>query len=98
MMTAPDAAPLLNLRGAKVALGPLRRDLISSYTLWINEFEGQATLSGRLDPVTKDQRTNSYERWSRDRETSNLTIYEAASLRPIGVTGIWMTDRFAYSG
>jgi RimJ/RimL family protein N-acetyltransferase len=97
-MVAPDTAPTLNLQGEKVSLGPLQRELIPSYTHWINEFEGQLTLSGRLDPVTKDQRTDSYERWSRAREVSNFTIYEATSLRPIGMTGIWMTDRFAYAG
>jgi diamine N-acetyltransferase len=96
-MSTPDTTPILNLRGQKVALGPLRRDLIPCYTHWINEFEGQFTFS-TAEPVTQDQRTDSYERWSRDRETSSFTIYEAASLRPVGLTGIWINDRFAHSG
>ena len=32
-------APILNLRGEKVALGPLRRDLVPTYLRWINDFE-----------------------------------------------------------
>lgn len=97
-MTAPDpTTPLLNLQGEKVALGPLRRDLIPCYTRWINEFEGQFTFS-IAEPITQEQRTASYERWSRDRDGATFTIYEAASLRPIGMTGIWIPDRFAHTG
>ncbi|HZP84717.1 MAG TPA: GNAT family protein [Chthonomonadaceae bacterium] len=97
-MTVPDlTTPIFNLRGEKVALGPLRRDLIPVYTRWVNEFEGQFTFSS-VEPITKEQRTASYERWSRDREDTTFTIYEAASLRPVGMTGIWILDRFAHSG
>src|SRR5439155_22112354 len=53
-MSCPDE-PIVNLRGEKVALGPLRRELIPDYNRWINEFEGVLTLCGQLDPVTLDQ-------------------------------------------
>jgi diamine N-acetyltransferase len=97
-MNVPDlTTPILNLQGEKVALGPLHRDLIPFYTRWSNEFEGQFTFS-TVEPITQEQRTASYERWSRDREDSTFTIYEAATLRPIGMTGIWIPDRFAHSG
>lgn len=90
--------PLLNLRGEKVALGPLRRELIPAYNRWINEFEGAFTLCGRLDPVTLDQRTDFYERASRDPETWTFTIYETATLRPVGMTWLFLLDRAAHSG
>lgn len=97
-MTVPDLTiPILNLHGEKVALGPLCRDLIPSYTRWINEFEGQFTFS-TAEPITQEQRTASYERWTRDLEDSTFTIYEATTLRPVGMTGIWLPDRFAHSG
>src|SRR4051812_31282641 len=97
MMSSPDE-PLLNLRGKKVALGPLQRGLIPAYNRWINEFEGVLTLSGRLDPVTLDQRIDFYERASRDPESWSFTIYEAAELRPVGMTWLFLTDRAAHSG
>lgn len=96
-MTGDNTAPNLMLRGEKVALGPLRRDLIPAYTRWINEFEGQLTLSGNLDPVTLEQRAASYERWVSDDEPT-FTIYESQSLRAVGMIGLWVTDRFAHSG
>lgn len=96
MMSSPDE-PLLNLRGQRVALGPLRRSLIPAYNRWINEFEGVLTLSGRLDPVTLDQRIDFYERASRDPDTWSFTIYEAAELRPVGMTWLFLTGA-AHSG
>jgi diamine N-acetyltransferase len=96
-MPSPDE-PILNLRGEKVALGPLCRDLIPVYNRWINEFEGVFTLCGQLDPVTLDQRTDFYERASRDTETWSFTIYEAATLRPVGMTWLFLTGQGAHSG
>src|SRR5947207_145374 len=97
MMSCPDE-PILNLRGDKVALGPLRRNLVPTYNRWINEFEGVFTLCGQLDPVTLDERTDFYERSCREPEPWTFTIYELATLRPIGMTWLFLTDRLAHSG
>jgi diamine N-acetyltransferase len=86
------SAALINLEGEKVALGPLRRELVAAYTRWINEVPGVFTLSGRLDPVSLTQREAYYVRVSRDLETSQFTIYERATLRPIGMTWLFPTD------
>jgi RimJ/RimL family protein N-acetyltransferase len=90
--------PLLNLRGEKVALGPLRRELIPAYNRWINEFEGAFTLCGQLDPVTLDQRTDFYERSCRQPEPWTFTIYELATLRPVGMTWLFLLERTARAG
>ena len=100
LLTTIDLAPALTASGAGSisAFSPTIAASLIEDTRWYNEFEGRYTLSGDLDPVTYDQRTASYERWSRDRDASQFTIYEASSLRPIGMTAIWVTDRFASSG
>jgi diamine N-acetyltransferase len=102
--TARCERPPLNLLGAKVALGPLRRDLIPLYQQWFNNFELLRTLDRQLKPVSLDQ----VERWFEARATSAqigsvvvFTIYERGTWRPIGNTAleaINLRDRTAEFG
>jgi len=81
--------PILNIRGEKVVLGPHRRELLPLYTRWINDFEVTRTLAARMRPMTLDAETEWYDRISRaDPGQVLFTIYERASLQPIGVTGL----------
>jgi diamine N-acetyltransferase len=96
--------PPLNVVGAKVALGPLRHDLISLYQQWFNSFELLRTLDRQLKPVSLDQ----VERWFEARATPAhigsvvvFTIYERDTWRPIGNTAleqINLRDRTAEFG
>jgi diamine N-acetyltransferase len=85
-------APVLNIVGERVALGPLRRDLIPLYTKWRNDFDVQRTFGDVPVPVTVEQRTRWFEEQSADPETPWFTIYaleDGAPPRPIGTTDLF---------
>jgi RimJ/RimL family protein N-acetyltransferase len=100
MNVIEDAAqtPVLNIVGERVALGPLRRDLIPLYTKWRNDFEVQRTFGDLPAPVTIEQRTKWFEEQIADRETPWFTIYalqDGAPPRPIGTTDLFnISQRF----
>jgi RimJ/RimL family protein N-acetyltransferase len=86
------APPILNITGEKVALGPIRRDLLPLYQKWINDFEVTRTLAAGFRPMTWEAEEAWYEGASRrDREVM-FTIYERATMRPIGNTGLHDID------
>ena len=82
--------PIINIVGEKVALGPHRRDLLPLYQKWINDFEVTRTLAVGLRPMTWEAEEAWYNS-PRDRDVS-FTIYERATLRPIGNTGLHNVD------
>jgi RimJ/RimL family protein N-acetyltransferase len=89
--TANDQ-PVLNIVGERVALGPLRRDLIPLYTTWRNDFQVQRTFGDLPAPVTVEQRTKWFEDQTASGETPWFTIYERETLRPIGTTDLFNID------
>jgi diamine N-acetyltransferase len=92
---SPDAAPVLNIVGEKVALGPLRRDLIPTYLRWVNDFATMRTF-GDPRPYTLDGAAHwdgiAYERRLMSTSAHWFTIYEATTLRPIGHTDLFDID------
>ena len=94
MAAAPHSEqPVLNMTGEKVALGPVRRDLVSLYQRWINDFEVTRTLALRLAPMTVEAEDAWYERASKGDDVL-FTIYERATMRPIGNTDLRGIDPF----
>jgi RimJ/RimL family protein N-acetyltransferase len=87
----PDA-PALNIVGERVALGPLRRDLIPAYARWRNDFHVQRTFGDVPMPVTIEQRTAWYERQATAIDAYWFTIYERETQRPIGMTDLFNVD------
>ena len=87
-MASEQEQPILNVVGDKVALGPLRRDLLPLYTKWFNDFEVTRTLLRGWRPMTAEAEERWYERASAAEEGMNFTIWERATLRPIGNTGL----------
>ncbi len=85
--------PVINIAGEKVALGPLRRELLPLYHKWINDFEVIRTLGAPIRPLTWEAETAWFERAAAggDRDVS-FTIYERATMRPIGNTGLHEID------
>lgn len=83
--------PLINLRGQKVGLGPIRRDLIDAYMRWMNDFEIVCNVQ-RIVPMTREAEEAWYQRASagaRDGpESFTFAIYELKTLRPIGNAGL----------
>jgi RimJ/RimL family protein N-acetyltransferase len=78
--------PILNIIGEKVALGPLRRDLLPLDARWTSDF-ATLRMQGILPaPVTMEWITARYESGTADDTLILFAIYERATMRPIGVT------------
>lgn len=86
------ATPILNIIGTKVALGPLRRDLLLVYARWMNDFEVTRTLAVGWRPLTNEQEEDWFESASRATDQMTFTVYERETLRPIGNSGLTMID------
>lgn len=78
-----DDEPVLNIIGERVALGPLRRDLIPLYCRWNNDFATTRTLA-RSQPLTIEAMTAAYDAALHADDCLDFTIYEHATGRPIG--------------
>ena len=85
--------PIQNIVGEKVALGPLRKDLVPLYTRWFNDFAVTRMLGPMPRPLTLEQEEQWYERANtRGEAVVQFTIYEKATGRPIGTTGLHDID------
>jgi RimJ/RimL family protein N-acetyltransferase len=87
MTTSPDS-PILNITGEKIALGPIRRDLVPLYLRWINDFEVTRTMGIGWRPMTQEAEEAWYERACKSENGALFTIYERETLRPVGNTGL----------
>jgi diamine N-acetyltransferase len=85
-------SPIITILGERVALGPLRRDLIPTYTRWRNDVVVARTMDYPAGPVTIEERTAWFERASRDTTAIRFTIYEQDSWRAIGITNLHDID------
>lgn len=91
--------PLITLQGDKVALGPIRRDLIPLYQSWINDLSVTRFLAN--GPISLDEEVGWYESVLKDKRLVYFTIYELPSYRPIGgvdLHGIDLRNRNAEVG
>lgn len=82
---------IINVRGARVGLGPLRRDLVGEYQRWYNDVSTGETL-GLSWPTTFEQELASFERRVTDTREIYFTIYELESLRPVGISNLYDID------
>jgi diamine N-acetyltransferase len=83
---ADEQEPILNIVGERVALGPLRRDLVPLYHRWRNDFWVQRTYGGELAPKTLEDREAWYEREAVSTDAIWFTVYKKETARPIGLT------------
>src|SRR5260370_13279152 len=83
------AAPILNIVGEKVALGPQTKDLAPLMTRWTNDFEVALYSGDDLRPTSVGLQEAHYEKASKDWQThtTEFITYEPATLRPIGAAG-----------
>ncbi len=89
-----EASPIINLAGERVALGPLRRDLIPFYQKWANDFEVMRTWAPGFPTVTYETQEARYGDSGKNHDWVNFTIYERADLRPIGRTFLYQINHF----
>jgi RimJ/RimL family protein N-acetyltransferase len=86
---------ILTILGDKVALGPSRSDLVDQYERWLNDFEVMASFTeGPLRPWTREATQARYESVTSTENDASFTIYERATLRPIGLTDLFEIDYF----
>ena len=79
--------PIINIVGEKVAMGPLRKDLLPIYQAWSNDFEVTRFLDN-IRPMSFEAEEEWYTRASKKETESTFTIYEKEQLRPIGTAGL----------
>jgi diamine N-acetyltransferase len=87
--------PLINILGERIALGPLRRDLVPVYCRWMNDFDTLRTLGVLPAPLSLEQEERWYERQvaGGEGDTVHFTIYVRDTWRPIGNTSLMEIDR-----
>src|SRR5689334_14382388 len=84
--------PIVNITGEKVALGAHRRELLPLYEKWVNDFEVLRTLGLPMRPMTHEAETAWYDGLAQAPRDAAFTIYERATMRPIGNTGLHEID------
>jgi RimJ/RimL family protein N-acetyltransferase len=82
-------APILNIVGEKVALGPQSSDHVPLITRWVNDFEVALYSGDALKPTAVELHQAEHEKASKEWQSHRVgfTIYERATMRPIGLTG-----------
>ncbi len=84
-MTASEteAAPIVTIAGERIALGPLRRDLLPLHQRWGNDFATARTQGDTPGPWTAERVAAWFARVAVDATAVWFTLYEWATWRPI---------------
>lgn len=90
-MTAPR--PIITVEGQKVALGPLRRDLIPLYHAWITNLTTNRFMLAKAASMTLDGEVAWYESVIKRSDTTMFTIYELPEYRPVGNVDLHAIDQ-----
>lgn len=86
---------ILTVIGEKVAIGPSRSDLVGLYQRWLNDVEVMAYFTdGAITPATHENALARYESVTKTETDASFTVYERATLRPIGLTDLFQIDYF----
>jgi diamine N-acetyltransferase len=75
--------PILSIVGERVALGPLRRDLLPLILRWSNDFEVLRTINP-VRPVTIEALDAAFVQAISNPNEVHFIVYEHATMRPIG--------------
>lgn len=96
-----DVRPIITVEGEKIALGPLRRDLIPLYHAWISNPHTNRFLLAGNSAMTLDEEIAWYDSVIKRGNLAMYTIYELPTYRPIGnvdLHGIDLANRSAELG
>jgi RimJ/RimL family protein N-acetyltransferase len=82
----PDEAPIINLRGDNVALGPLGREILPLLARWENDFETAFLAGDNIEPRTRESIVAGFERLIMGERPGffGFSIYKLPELRLIG--------------
>lgn len=81
-----------NVRGEKVALGPVHPELLPTFERWMNDFAVTSSLAVGNRPVTPEWEADWYARISRGVDDRTFVIHELSAKRPIGLCGLHGID------
>lgn len=84
----------INIAGEKVVLGPFRRALLPLYLKWMNDFEVMRAYADGPRPMTWEMGEAWYDKAVRNEREVHFTIFELATMRPIGFTDLLDVDHF----
>lgn len=86
------APPIVNIVGDRVALGPLRRDLIPLYSRWFNDFNVRRTRVRPPRATTLEAQEQEYDTLATSSDRHFFTVYDRATWQPIGDAGLQGID------
>jgi RimJ/RimL family protein N-acetyltransferase len=89
--TDVDEQPGFVIEGARVALGPLRTDLVPTYQRWENDLE-VANANGRVIPFTLEATRERIAGRGGKPEVCDFTVYDRADKAPIGWSSLFHID------
>src|SRR5579871_2039145 len=77
-----------NIVGQKVALGPLKRELLGLYQRFMNDWPAAMWLGRTPMPITAEAELAWFERLVKSETDVAFTVYEKATGKPIGNAGL----------
>jgi RimJ/RimL family protein N-acetyltransferase len=82
--------PIINLRGEKVALGPVHEGLVPLIADWYNDFATSAISGDELRPMSPAAVRAEWEALMRGERQGwiGFAVYELATVRPIGLANL----------
>ena len=86
-----EEQPGFVIEGARVALAPLRMDLVATYQRWENDLE-VANANGRVIPFTLEATRQRIAGRSGKPEFCDFTVYDRADQAPIGWSSLFHID------
>lgn len=84
--------PVVNTEGERVALGPLRQDLIPVYHRWMNDLVGIDRLGLPPEPMTVEREPKGYDQAASSSDPIAFAIYERSAWRPVGTCTLTDVD------
>src|SRR3954454_2378065 len=91
---APEARPIINMQGERVALGPRRRELMPLYEKWMNDFDTLQLAGYPMEARTTDELTAWFERTTAENRLVQFDVYDIETWRPIGFTMLKDIDTY----
>lgn len=83
-----NAQPVISISGERVALGPLRRDLVPLYHAWICNLETTQFLSEAGSAPTLDEEFAWFDSQIRESNAQVFTEYTLPDFTPIGIVNL----------
>ncbi len=84
---------IINITGQHAALGPVSRDLLPSFTRWINDFNSQQRVGRPIPgPMTREAEDGWYDSISTGDDRLTFVIRERDTLAAIGSAGLHGLD------